>query len=1088
MPSNPIHLVTISGAPVLLDDSSFSILETLNGPSSMRGAVRSEDGTYRVPVEKEVIVTENGTRIFGGTISKVVERGLVDQGSHAIINEFEAVDFSELATRNNVDAVIPKGTLKSMLQALVPYLSQFGVTLDPSQVNGPNVDIDLVGDNRTVAELLNDLAGLTQFYWQIDYFKVLRMQAPGTTSAPFNVVTGDGNQDGDVQVEHPQVAGRANRIVVRYGEPGLVLKRDTFVGDGVTDTYTLTYQIDGHVPGSNLGSVGYGYLDFGAGTESIASPPFAPPYLWEYTHATRQIRRVSGPVPAGVVVSIPYDVQFPQTVVVEDAADIAANGLRTKTIDAPTLYDKTAATTLANNYLQQYLGTPTVVRYLTSSLGIRPGMQQTIDIAVRAINDVFTVVEVRTHIAMGKSIAVKRHVTAVRGLLFRSSPATGIAAGTLSTGSISGECCSDCPAPPVYSAQYHNDNPTGQCGGAYHILYGPLFWSQPDSFLGEVKTSGWIFVSNQNKGPSGFIGLADPNRLEVGMIGDDFSMDLFGPTISQSGLTGFKANSILMNSPGDIVLTAGAHQPTPSGFWGVISLVGHQSIVKQDLLLSGRQGGVELEAGDIGDSYIRLNGLNIIEGLAGLYRTVTSLPHTINVTPTDHQNEFFGWFIKGGGSGTVFMPWHGSAGTPNLRVFPDTAVGRILFVKNSQPSGNVVTLDFGTAGSNIDGASTLTLPGLASVIIGRHDDGWKKLASDGITTGSGGGTPGGNVKNVQFHNPSGVFDGDDQLNWHFDRGQLRVTAINPYSQFVVDNPFVNGGGNGGIVGFNLFTNYAEQNFGYEYFNSQHVLKNPNPGLVWWSGGGPGGSAVSGMGMEYYIDPGPSGTVMGFNRGFGFETKIESGFPAGFMQVYEFGSPTGATPGPGIKIRRLGAFGGGGNGAASWLGLEDRLGGDYYLWVDVSGVPRLGTAPPEEDGTPSDFSGIPLISGGVAATSLTRQFGITIDGGGAAITTGQKGYWRAPVGGTITRVTVLADVTGSVVLDVWKDTYANYPPTVADTITASAKPTLSSAIKSEDTTLTGWTKTFNAGDTFGFNVDSASTVTRVHLLIDYTPTG
>jgi hypothetical protein len=66
---------------------------------------------------------------------------------------------------------------------------------------------------------------------------------------------------------------------------------------------------------------------------------------------------------------------------------------------------------------------------------------------------------------------------------------------------------------------------------------------------------------------------------------------------------------------------------------------------------------------------------------------------------------------------------------------------------------------------------------------------------------------------------------------------------------------------------------------------------------------------------------------------------------------------------------------------------------------------------------------------------------------------------------------------------WKDTYANYPPTVADTITASAKPTLSTAIKAEDSTLTGWTKTVTAGDVFGFSVDSATTVTRAHLIVE-----
>lgn len=106
----------------------------------------------------------------------------------------------------------------------------------------------------------------------------------------------------------------------------------------------------------------------------------------------------------------------------------------------------------------------------------------------------------------------------------------------------------------------------------------------------------------------------------------------------------------------------------------------------------------------------------------------------------------------------------------------------------------------------------------------------------------------------------------------------------------------------------------------------------------------------------------------------------------------------------------------------------------------------------------------------------------IDGGGSAITTGLKGFLEIPFGMTLTGVTVLAEQSGSAVIDVWKDAYANFPPTVADTITASAKPTLSSAAKTKDTTLTGWTTSVNAGDILAFNVDSASTVQRLTIAL------
>jgi len=115
-------------------------------------------------------------------------------------------------------------------------------------------------------------------------------------------------------------------------------------------------------------------------------------------------------------------------------------------------------------------------------------------------------------------------------------------------------------------------------------------------------------------------------------------------------------------------------------------------------------------------------------------------------------------------------------------------------------------------------------------------------------------------------------------------------------------------------------------------------------------------------------------------------------------------------------------------------------------------------------------------GGGGTTSIT----FVIDGAGSTITTGQKGHLEIPFACTIQRVTMLADKSGSIVVDIWKDTYANFPPTSADSITASAPPTISSAQKSQDSTLTGWTKSISSGDILAFNVNSCSTITRVTI--------
>jgi hypothetical protein len=165
------------------------------------------------------------------------------------------------------------------------------------------------------------------------------------------------------------------------------------------------------------------------------------------------------------------------------------------------------------------------------------------------------------------------------------------------------------------------------------------------------------------------------------------------------------------------------------------------------------------------------------------------------------------------------------------------------------------------------------------------------------------------------------------------------------------------------------------------------------------------------------------------------------------------------------------------------------------WETYSGL-AAGSGPPAAHHATHETGGTDAITalaasvittGTIASARLPARIGavgIVIDGGGSVITTGVKGFVEVPFAGTITAATLLstdaAVTSGSIVIDIWKDTYANYPPTVADTITASAKPTLSSATKSRDITLTGWTTAISAGDILGFNVVSAATLTRVLL--------
>jgi hypothetical protein len=166
------------------------------------------------------------------------------------------------------------------------------------------------------------------------------------------------------------------------------------------------------------------------------------------------------------------------------------------------------------------------------------------------------------------------------------------------------------------------------------------------------------------------------------------------------------------------------------------------------------------------------------------------------------------------------------------------------------------------------------------------------------------------------------------------------------------------------------------------------------------------------------------------------------------------------------------------GAAATLASFAEVDGSNVKNIDVLNIAATG----------SPASG--FLSGGgswqpisqITTDDRMASLGLVIDGAGSPITTGVKGYLRVPYPCTINAVEIVADQSGSIVIDIWRDSYANFPPTVGDSIVASAKPTLSSAQKSQNTSLAGWTVTLTDGQYLAFNVDSVSTVTRVVLTL------
>ncbi len=163
---------------------------------------------------------------------------------------------------------------------------------------------------------------------------------------------------------------------------------------------------------------------------------------------------------------------------------------------------------------------------------------------------------------------------------------------------------------------------------------------------------------------------------------------------------------------------------------------------------------------------------------------------------------------------------------------------------------------------------------------------------------------------------------------------------------------------------------------------------------------------------------------------------------------------------------------------------------YNLGIDVNGFVVSGTSGGGGTFTGGTVIGETIFSAGLSATSISADtyyniptsFGTGANGGGGTISTGVTGYMVMSNSGRITGWDLIGSISGTVEMDIWKISGSTLP-NISNSITASAKPRITEGVYSGSTTLIGWPElTYNAGDKFGFNIDSVSGFTSVTLTI------
>jgi len=215
-------ILTIDG----VDKSSVILWKTLdrdnrlnNQPDTLTFSIRkTESQTYEPPIFKEVILTINGIREFGGRIIRI-DQQLVNAKMiqykvtcQDYIYDLNGQLVTERYTDTNVQAVI--------LDIITKYTTGFTT----AGVSALGLSIDSVAFNRiTVAEAMEKLARLTAYSWYVDYNKDVHFFPKNEEVAPFNLTDNEASPDFNKYIYNSltlqdDLSQLRNTILVQGGE------------------------------------------------------------------------------------------------------------------------------------------------------------------------------------------------------------------------------------------------------------------------------------------------------------------------------------------------------------------------------------------------------------------------------------------------------------------------------------------------------------------------------------------------------------------------------------------------------------------------------------------------------------------------------------------------------------------------------------------------------------------------------------------------------------------------------------------------------------------------------------------------------
>jgi hypothetical protein len=368
--------------------TSFQLQDAVN----QRGLMSFDHIGPTKPIDwgQEIYVYDGATKIWGGTVESYVETDITVGDLTTLRWTFRCVDFSQFMSRSLLAESYTNTTAGAIVTSLASafYPADFGVTAGTIE-DGAN--IEAITFNYLPLEIvLDELAELSGFYWNVDKDKQLNFQPIDGVAAAFSITDSSRPYR---QIRFQESRGQfVNQVFVRAGTR---VDEDSTVevqkGDGEKRAFLV---------GAPIGDVPTVEVDTGSGysTKTVGVNGIGTDSEFYYVTGTPVITQDPDETPLSATdkIKITYKGRYPLIVsatqdesVVERNAAEGNLGVYQKVIDALDVETQEEAQLRAQAVLQQYSRARLTCSYTTDTSGLEAGQAQTINLTEHGINAVF---------------------------------------------------------------------------------------------------------------------------------------------------------------------------------------------------------------------------------------------------------------------------------------------------------------------------------------------------------------------------------------------------------------------------------------------------------------------------------------------------------------------------------------------------------------------------------------------------------------------------------------------------------------------------------------------------------------------------